>query len=91
MEALAASSGQPTGGLTSPDYATKAIQMLEYDEVCPDDGDKLDAIAAFQRDPRANVTYLAIQNKALRSKWLQRQIVAERAANSIKFGLLPLM
>jgi len=90
MDHLAGSSSAPgavVGFQNSPEPITRAIQMVEQQEVLLDDQAILQAVGLFQRDPSLATAYLAFGRQGLRSKWLEQELAMDSAAAASQLSL----
>jgi len=76
--------------LASPERMTKAIRLVEEEEVQGGADVLMKAVDLFCSDPRNPIAYLAFSKKEMRSTWLHRELdqVAQNAA-ILDFSMLP--
>ena len=74
----------------SPEYLTRAIQVVEAEQGEHGPESLMDAVDIFHRDPSYAIAYLAFNEKEMRSTWLQHQLrkAAEEKA-ILDFSLFP--
>ena len=95
MEHMAGSSSGPgavPGFQSLPERITRAIQMVEAQEVHLDDQAILQAVGLFRCDPSLATAYLAFGRQGLRSKWLDQELAVDSAAaaSQLHFPMYPL-
>src|SRR5882724_4990100 len=75
-----ASPGTVLNFWSSPKHITRAIRLVEDQEILLDDQAILQAVGLFHHDPSLATAYLAFGRQVLRSKWLEQEIAMDSAA-----------
>jgi len=90
MKGFAGGSGPEVVPPASPEWLTKAIQLVEEEEGQCGSDVLMQAVDLFHSDPRNPIAYLDFSKKEMRSIWLHRELaqVAHNAA-ILDFSMLP--